>query len=106
MFRNTEYRSRLLGGSLCGISQCSSGSSIGFCAFTGPTLGQNSLNALYFSRRDSKGMRGLLKTWKGYFDCDLAAHLVLTLDGLNWNCNRGMIPSHCLDARFNQGFLR
>jgi len=39
-------------------------------------------------------MRGLRKTWKGCFDCDLAAHLVLTLDRLSWNCNRGMVSFH------------
>jgi hypothetical protein len=33
-------------------------------------------------------VRGLCKTWKRCFDCDLTAHPTLTLDRLNWNCNR------------------
>jgi hypothetical protein len=42
-------------------------------------LGQHSLNALRLSRRDPKNMGGLRETWEGCFNCDLTAHLDLTL---------------------------
>lgn len=51
-------------------------------------LSQYLLNALCLSERDPKSVRGVFEGRKRRFDCDLAAHLLPTLDRLNSNCNR------------------
>ena len=85
MFRNTEYRSALFC-FLAGIFQRGT-MSVSPCSPPRPALGQHSLNALRLSRRDPKSMGGLCETWEGCFNCDLTAHLNLTLDRQSGNCN-------------------
>jgi len=57
------------------------------CSPPRPALGKHSLNALRLSRRNPKSLGGLCETWEGCFDCDLTAHLFLTLDRYDRNCN-------------------
>jgi hypothetical protein len=78
MFRNTEYGSALF----CSLACIFQGDTLSVrpCSPPRPALGQHSLNALRLSRRDSKSMGGLYETWEGCFNCDLTAHLDMTLD--------------------------
>lgn len=50
-------------------------------------LGDHSLNALCLRRRDPKNAGSLCEAWKRGFNCDLTAHVDLTVDRSKRICN-------------------
>ena len=101
-------RSALLRGFLSGISQgCSM--SVSSCAPPRLVLGDHSLNALCLRRRDPKNAGSLCEAWKRGFNCDLTAHVALTVDRLKRICNlvtHGVPMERLCCLRDSQQYLR
>ena len=61
--------------------------SISSCAPPRLMFSDHSLNALRLRRRDPKNAGSLCEAWKRSFNCDLTAHLALTVDRSKRFCN-------------------